>query len=456
MPGLRGVSRVETARSVTRRFVSFFGHFAGERRGSIAPLAAFMIIPLIGAMALAGELSFWFMTNRSMQNAADSAAVAAATNNTTTLESGTGTAVYQSEAQAVAANYGYTNGVGNVTVTATATTASPCPSGQTCFQVTVSKIVPLYLMPIVGFSGNTTLNGSAAETLSATAMASPPGGSGASFCILALGGGGVDLTANGGPHANMTGCDVASNANMTCNGGDLGADAGYAVGVDNGCGAVLNSKQQTIVDPYNSLDTSIPASNCGSGGAQSVTGTPGGTVIACNGLTLTGDTTYPKGTTLVVVNGPLNTNGHTFTLDGGTVIFTDGGTAPSSSATYTPTGGGRIVVTAPSGANAGIWSGIAIYQDPRVTTAEGTLDVYAAGNSPDWDVVGMNYFPKSNFTIKGAVGTGGHGTASGACQGWVVNSLVIDGTGYIVDNNGCVAAGLTLPSSPAGRAALIS
>ena len=118
------------------------------------------------------------------------------------------------------------------------------------------------------------------------------------------------------------------------------------------------------------------------------------------------------------------------------------------SPTYTPTGGGTIAITAPT---TGTWAGLAIYQDPNLTTADGTLDVSAAGNSPQWDVVGMNYFPNSNFTISGDVSSG----AGGACQGWVVNSLTVDGTGYIVDNNGCTAQGLTLPGYATTRAALV-
>ena len=119
----------------------------------------------------------------------------------------------------------------------------------------IAKTLPLYLVQIVGYVGNATLNGAHAEQLSATATASPTA-TGAQFCILALGSSGVTLTSNGGPKANLSGCDVGSNGSMTCNGHDLGADAGYAVGTDNGCGAVTNSNQKKITDPYASLASS--------------------------------------------------------------------------------------------------------------------------------------------------------------------------------------------------------
>jgi Flp pilus assembly protein TadG len=53
---------------------------------------------LIGAMGLAAEVSYWRVHQRSMQNAADAAAIAAATNAGST---------YVAEAQAVAAQYGF-------------------------------------------------------------------------------------------------------------------------------------------------------------------------------------------------------------------------------------------------------------------------------------------------------------------------------------------------------------
>src|ERR1700744_2961213 len=101
---------------------------------------------LIGAMGLAAEVSYWRLHQRSMQNAADAAAIAAATNAGST---------YVAEAQAVAAQYGFQNGAGNITVTVTKpNNASGCASN--CYTVQISDKLPLLLTSIVGFSGNTT------------------------------------------------------------------------------------------------------------------------------------------------------------------------------------------------------------------------------------------------------------------------------------------------------------
>ncbi len=81
--------------------------FADER-GAVAVLFAVVLPILLGAAGLAVEASYWQLHQRAMQNAADSAAIAAG------MEGGTN---YVAVAQAVAAQYGFVNGSGNVTVT---------------------------------------------------------------------------------------------------------------------------------------------------------------------------------------------------------------------------------------------------------------------------------------------------------------------------------------------------
>jgi uncharacterized membrane protein len=60
-------------------------------------------------MGLGAEISYCYLHQRSMQNPADAAAIAAATK---------GSSTYAAEAAAVAAQYGFTKGSGNITVTA--------------------------------------------------------------------------------------------------------------------------------------------------------------------------------------------------------------------------------------------------------------------------------------------------------------------------------------------------
>ena len=112
-----------------------------DERGTVAITMGVLMIPLIGALGVGFEISNWYLTARGMQNAADSAAIAAAIN---------GGSNYDVEAKAVAAQYGFVNGTNNVSVLVSDTAA--CPDGSNnCYSVKISGSVPLFLSQIVGF-----------------------------------------------------------------------------------------------------------------------------------------------------------------------------------------------------------------------------------------------------------------------------------------------------------------
>jgi len=167
----------------------------GDRRGSVAAIMAVLLPALVGALGVGFEVSNWYRQARSMQNAADSAALAAALN---------GGSNYDIEAKAVAAQYGFINGANNVTVAVTNTAA--CPSGgNTCYSVAITSLVPLYVAPVVGYKGDVTINGSAQKSLSASAVTTV-GAAPVQYCLLALGSSGTQgIRANGDASANMAG-----------------------------------------------------------------------------------------------------------------------------------------------------------------------------------------------------------------------------------------------------------
>jgi Flp pilus assembly protein TadG len=123
-----------------------------DQRGTVAVIMAFVLPILIAGFGLGFEITNWYLSTRSMQNAADAAAIAAATN---------GSSNYNTEAAAVATQYGYTNGSNNVTVTAS--NAATCPADPSltppCYSVTISSVQPLVLTEVIGYLGNSTLNG---------------------------------------------------------------------------------------------------------------------------------------------------------------------------------------------------------------------------------------------------------------------------------------------------------
>jgi Flp pilus assembly protein TadG len=426
-----------------------------DRRGNVTVLMAFLLPPLIGALGLGFEVANWYLITRSMQNAADSAVIAAATN---------GGPSYATEARAVAAQYGFVNGSNSVTVTVT--NAAACPAGgNTCYGVTIQQAVSLFLAQVIGYRGNITLNGNAAQQLTATAGALTSKST-VPLCLLALASSGAQgITANGVPKANLAGCNVMSNTSATCNGHNLNADNGLAHGTDSGCGVNQISNADTVTDPYVGLASNIPTDTCPSypqeptkkkdpdlpasnlwSGSKSLSGN----VQICGDLQLTGDVTInaPTGAVLVIQNGQLDTNGHTLSTASGsalTVVFSGNN---SAGYTYAPTGGGTLDITAPT---SGVWSGVAIYQNPSLTMG---VDISAAGNSPTWNITGLVYLPHSSVTFSGAVNKSSNGQS---CFVMVVDNITINGTGSILSHGGCGPAGLSMPQGTVpGRGQLVN
>jgi hypothetical protein len=422
-----------------------------DERASVATIMGVLLIPFIGALGLGFEISNWYLTTRGMQNAADASAIAAATN---------GGANYGDEARAVAAQYGFLTGTNNINVAASNTAACP-GGGNDCYSVTISGFVPLYLSQVVGFTGDAMLNGAPEKKLSSSAVASHPT-TPMSFCLLALGPQGI--RSNGAPKANMA-CNTMSNAGSTCHGGNLGAPIGAAHNTNNGCGVKSYSDVPAAVDSYAGLASNIPASPCGGTypqepgkngpalpGGNQLSGfrSMGGNVVFCGDIQLTGNVTIdaPAGAVLTIFNGQLDTNGYTITTSKGsglTVVFSGDN---SGSYTHAPTGGGTLDIAAPT---SGVWSGVAIYQDPKLTNG---VDISAAGNSPAWDITGLVYLPNSSVTLSGAVNKAGFGKS---CFAMTVKDITINGTGMILPNGECVPAGLAMPTTTIpGRATLVS
>ncbi len=413
--------------------------------GNAAPLMAIMLVPIVGAMGMAVEGGNFFLANRAMQNAADTAALAAATNNCT-VSGNCGGITYSVEAAAAAAQYGYVNGVGNTTVTPTSGVACPAPSTATnCYRVVISRPYALALTRIVHFNGD--LNGS--QTVSASAIARPRGAA-AYYCMMALGTGNKALTLNGGPNVNLQGCSTYSNGDAKCNGNGGAPNFGISTSTvssssaGNNCGATQTVA--AIADPFPGLASNIPAS-CAAPVTLPATGntwnlsTNGPSNPACMTLPLTLPrditiTSATPGTVLVLFgNNDLNLNGHTLSATGGlTIVFT----GATNKASGFPTGSGTVDFRAPT---SGTWSGVALYQDPRQKAGSYTY----SGNTPTFKLTGLIYAPKSDLTISGAINKS---TAGLTCIGIIADNITINGNGSVIANatSECYDAGLALPT----------
>jgi Flp pilus assembly protein TadG len=443
------------------------------RRGAIAPLTALMLIPISGALAFAVELGSWQYMQRSAQNAADSAAIAAATVDSAGGKSGTTTSFI--EAKAAAAKFGFVDGTGNTTLTVEDTVANAaslsCPSGvpvgSTCYRATITTQFPLLFSKVLGFTGS----GGGVQQIVSSAVAINKGGGVQlkQICVWSLSAGTNSFQSNGGPKPDMAGCSLLSNGNMRCNGHDLGADYGIAVGTSSGCGQKQVSGSTGITDPFVGIASNIPASalsGCGGTFPQSPSkkndpALPASNLIAgsyawtgnkifCGDVQLTDNVTLTGSETVVYIeNGRLDLNGKTLkTATGAAATIVFSGTNSNAYSHY-PTGGGTLDITAPDSTSSSPWKGVAIYQDPAITQ---NISFTYSGNSPAWNISGLVYLPKADVTFSGVVNKSSTGKS---CFVLVTYTILINGTGQIFANTQCDTAGLTPPTLDVGGGAVI-
>ena len=429
---------------------------------AIAPLMALTMVPVAGVTAIGVEQGEWYYFQRSMQNAADAAVIAAATNANT---SGTGSG-YIAEAAATARNFGYVNGSNNVSVaTASVTCPTGSPSGATCFTTTVSTVVPVLFSGLIGFRGNAAYGSGRGQTILASATATTTSTAGGSYCLWTQSGESDSFTSDTSG-SNLNGCAVMSNGGTNCSGGDINAKYGDAHGTNIGCGTTKASS--TVIPPdndtkYKGMANNIPNDNChnsypqewsdfwGNRYTQSsnqLSGTKNwnGDHELCGDIQLTGDVTLTGSqTTITIMNGVLDTNGHTIKTASGaaaTIVFSGNGTTCG----HSPIGGGTIDIAAPTTGN---WQGVAVYQDPAITSG---VDInYDDHNCPHFKISGLVYLPCSHLNFTGTI----EKSSTGKACVMVVAAKVHCGGGQISTNvnanSDCGSAGgsgLTTPTSP--------
>src|SRR5256885_12654663 len=88
------------------------------RSGAPAVAVAFALTVVLGFAGLGTEAASWYYTKRSMQGAADAAAASAGANLAITLQRGgsVSSSQFTTDAQSIAAKYGFVNGGSNAAV----------------------------------------------------------------------------------------------------------------------------------------------------------------------------------------------------------------------------------------------------------------------------------------------------------------------------------------------------
>jgi hypothetical protein len=510
--------RTAAAAPARRDLRAWIVRYLRDARGAVSPILVVSLVPIIGALGMGAEGTNWWLTQRMLQNAADTAVIAAATNGGTVCSGGVtacGASSYTGncsaspgdfdcEAVAAANGEGIANGAGNVSIYPQYLT-SGCPGSlSSCYKVTITKSLPIHLLGIVGYRGTNGAQLVASAAIGGVKVATVPD------CILSVATGGNGITTDGSPNVNLEGCSIQSNssANGTgtgqnkyagaCNGHNLNADnfsSPSSPAGDNGC-ANAAIPTAAVPDPYLALDTAanVPTDSCGgaysqenkSGGGLPTSNTLSGNVTwgaskaFCGDVVLSGNVTINSSTTVYIYNGRLDLAGNTLASgsgDGVTIVLTGQNSFGSGGSATTPyhniTGGGTLQIAAPT---SGTWSGVAVYQTPyqsgaappgttpttwpctvsqclidnNINTAnkEGSnsqsLDITAAGSSPNLWVQGGFYFPNANFTISGAIDNF-QGLTSNGCFLLIAGVVNLNGQGSIFQNSQtqCVTDGVT-------------
>lgn len=405
--------------------------FQDRINGSIAPIAALALIPVMTGVGAAVDYSRANNFRTGLQAALDAGLLAGARDGTSGWA--------QVALNVFSANLAAQGTIG--------TAASPNFSQQSSslFTASVSGSVPTTVLGLIKLS-------TLPVRVSATATASPADNS----CILTLDHGQpvthVALTLNGAPIVNLSGCSIRSNTSMDCNGHDGGVTTGVAAGVAADCGRPV-SNAASVPDIYAALANNI-APQCGNY-TPGVTWTPGSApsgvgVISttnngrteyhiCGDLTLGGSGVFsPSADTVIIIeNGSLNITDKITVSVLRTAVLLTGNNNYSSSINF-PNGNGAsasLTLSPPLDAD-DPWQGVALFQDPKLT--KNVNNKWGPGASFSAD--GLVYLGNSNVV------TDGNTSSSNAqCSKFVTNTFVTNGN---VDLNfdqsiaSCAAIGL--------------
>jgi len=405
--------------------------FRQHTGGSIAPIAALSLIPIMTAVGAAVDYSRANNFKSGMQTALDAAVLAGARDDTSNWKQ-------------VALNM-FSANLAAQAKSGSAASPSFTQESAAVYKGTASGSVPTSVLGIINMKH-------IAVAARSTAMASEADNS----CILTLDHGQplshVSLSLNGAPIINLSGCSIRSNTSLDCQGHDGNVTKGIAAGAAVDCGKP-KSNALPVPDVYKALASNI-TTQCGSY-RPGVTWTPGappsGTGVKtvsvggrteyhiCGDLNLSGSGTFSPGadTVIVIENGSLNiADKAAATIKRTAVVLTGNNSYPSS--INFPTGNGKsasLTLSPPLDVD-DPWQGVALFLDPKLTNNVDNKWGPGASFSAD----GLVYLGNSNVV------TDGNTSSSNAkCSKFVMNSFITNGSVNLDFNQtvaSCAAIGL--------------
>jgi len=408
------------ARREQQKTSSPFRQFVRDQSGSYVIISALLMPVLVGTAGLGTEVGWWYYKHKNMQSAADSGAVSAAT-------AASAGADLLSEANAVTANYGYTNALNSVTVTVN----QPPKSGNYTSNLQAIEVVVTQPQQRL----LSALFGSDPVLVTARAVALPNSGTG---CVLAL-----DATASpainvsGSNQLNLIKCNLYSNSNASpsLNVSGNAAVSANQVGVVGDVSGTSNitvtngikTHIQPVADPYATVS---PPSEPSCTNAK--------ITVNANGKTTSLSPGCYKGSITVNAGATLSLDPGIYYLDGANLSVAGNATITGSGVTLVFTGSGNNWGTASIGSNAiidltapssGPTKGIVMYGDRNMTT--GTAFNLTGGGTQNFN--GAIYLPKANLSF-----SGGNGMST-SCTKIIADTLAFTGSSNLQVN--CSALG---------------
>ncbi|HYM04784.1 MAG TPA: hypothetical protein VET85_17660 [Stellaceae bacterium] len=377
----------------------------GETSGATAVMVALVSTMVLGAAGLGSEAALWYVTQRNMQGAADSAAYGAVI----AAAAGGGPTVFTSEAKSEAAKLGFVDQVANTTVTVN----KPPKSGN--YTATTSAIEVIVQQPQTRFLSALYLANN--PTIAARAVAVQGGGP---YCVLALdGNASVDAFVNGTTNINLIACGLAVDSNSSTaldivgNATITAASASIVGNVSTSGGGTLTTANGTVTgaptipDPYANM--SVPAfAGCNytnfvlhNHQTQTIDAS-NGTDVFCGGIQLNGGSSLTlQNGTFVLDQGTLSVaGGATFTVNNGTIVLSS--STGANFATVSIAGGAVVNVTAPATGSAAGIVGMAFFQDRRAP--KGVSNDFRGGATQT--ITGAIYLPTETVAFAGGTQTG--------------------------------------------------
>jgi len=398
--------------------------FWRDRRGNYAVITALLSPVLIGSAGLATEGGLWMYVHQSLQGAADSAALSAAT-----LYSLNSSRNLSDQAQSVVATYGYTVGTSGTTVTVNRPPATGSYTGNNKAIEVIVTTQQSRLLSSIFATGAVTVAGRAVAL---------PGNNGAG-CVLTLNATASGaVTSNGSSGITLSQCAVYDNSNNSSalvNGGSatINALSVNVVGqVSGGSGITTTQGTNTGVSPTTDPYAGVVMPTLGGCNQNNASYNSNATIspgVYCNGIQINAGAVVTMNPGVYFIDrGTLKMSGNsTLKGTGVTIIFTS--STGSNYADATINGGSTLAITAPT---TGATKGIVMFGDRNMPTS--TTFKFNGG---DTQVLGgAVYIPKGTLQYAGG------NNASTNCTQVIADTVTFVGNSLLKIN--CSGAG-TVP-----------